>query len=141
MPNIAVLGSGMGGFGAAYRLHAEGIRPVIYDKNPYHGGHTASFKNTLDFIFDDGPHISFTSDKRIQELLADSVDQQYEVVQIYLNNYWRGYWPQHPVQTHLYGLPEDIIVKVIADFVEESHAPERPVRNYSDWLLSSFGRT
>ncbi len=141
MPNIAVLGSGMAGLGAAYRLHAEGIRPVIYDKNHYYGGHTASFKNDLDFIFDDGPHVSFTDDKRIQELLADSVDQQYEMVQIYLNNYWRGYWPQHPVQTHLHGLPEDIIVKVIADFVDESHAAERPIRNYADWLLSSFGQT
>ncbi len=141
MPNVAVLGSGMAGLGAAYRLHAEGIKPVLYDMNPYHGGHTASFKNDLGFIFDDGPHVSFTNDKRIQDLLADSVDQQYEMVQIYLNNYWHGYWPQHPVQTHLHGLPEDIIVKVIADFVEESHAVERPIRNYADWLLSSFGKT
>ena len=35
MPNIVVLGSGMAGFGAAYRLHAEGIKPVMYDKNDY----------------------------------------------------------------------------------------------------------
>ena len=47
-------------------------------------------------------------------------------MQITLNNYWRGHWPLHPVQLHLYGLPEDVIVKVIADFVEEHHAPERP---------------
>ena len=62
-------------------------------------------------------------------------------MQISLNNYWRGYWPQHPVQLHLHGLPEDVIVKVITDFVEERQAPERQVRNYADWLLSAFGRT
>jgi protoporphyrinogen oxidase len=45
------------------------------------------------------------------------------------------------VQLHLHGLPEDVILKVIADFVEERQAPERPVKNYADWLLSSFGRT
>ncbi len=28
-PNIIVLGTGMAGFGAAYRLHAEGIAPVM----------------------------------------------------------------------------------------------------------------
>jgi protoporphyrinogen oxidase len=131
----------MAGFGAAYRLHAEGVTPVMYDKNGYHGGHTASFRHASGFLFDVGPHISFTKDPRIQDLFADSVGQQYETVQINLNNYWRGYWPRHPVQLHLHGLPEDVIVKVIADFVEQRQPPERPIRNYADWLLSSFGRT
>ena len=140
-PNIVVLGTGMAGFGAAYRLHAEGITPMMYDKNRYYGGHTASFRYETGFLFDMGPHISFTKDPRIQELFAESVDQQYETVQINLNNYWRGYWPLHPVQLHLHGLPEDVIVKVITGFVEERQAPERPVKNYADWLLSSFGRS
>ncbi len=141
MPNIVVLGSGMAGFGAAHRLHAEGIKPVLYDKNTYHGGHTASFRSDNGFLFDLGPHISFTKDERVQQLLADSVDQQYESVQVNLTNYWRGHWPQHPVQLHLHGLPEDLIVKVITDFVAEQYAPERVVNNYEDWLLASFGRT
>jgi protoporphyrinogen oxidase len=141
VPDIAILGSGMAAFGAAYRLHAEGIRPTLYDKNEYYGGHTASFRHDGGFLFDLGPHISFTKDPRIQALLADSVDQAYETVQINLNNYWRGYWPRHPVQLHLHGLPEDVIVKVITDFVEERQRPERPVVNYADWLVSSFGRT
>jgi len=141
MKNIVVLGSGMAGFGAAYRLHAEGIIPTMYDKNAYHGGHTASFRHGSGFLFDIGPHISFTKDTRIQELYAESVNQQYETVQININNYWRGHWPQHPVQLHLHGLPEDVIIKVIGDFVEEHHAPERQVKNYADWLLASFGRT
>jgi len=131
----------MAGFGAAYRLHAERITPVMYDKNAYHGGHTASFRSDTGFLFDVGPHISFTKDLRIQEVFADSVDQQYETIQINLNNYWRGYWPLHPVQVHLHGLPEDVIVKVIKDFVKESQAPERPVKNYADWLVASLGRT
>lgn len=141
MPDIVVLGTGMAGFGAAHRLHAEGIVPVMFDKNTYHGGHTASFHYDSGFLFDMGPHISFTKDPRIQDLFADSVDQKYETVQITLNNYWRGYWPLHPVQLHLHGLPEDVIVKVITDFVEERQGPERTIRNYADWLLASFGKT
>jgi protoporphyrinogen oxidase len=136
-----VLGTGMGGCGAAYRLHAEGLQPIMYDKNGFTGGHTASFRYPEGFLFDVGPHISFTKDPRIQELFADSVDQRYETVQIYLNNYWRGYWPAHPVQLHLHGLPEDVVIKVISDFVDEHHAAERPISNYADWLLASFGRT
>jgi protoporphyrinogen oxidase len=131
----------MAGFGAAYRLSAEGITPVMYDKNTYCGGHTASFRYETGFLFDVGPHISFTKDPRIQDLFADSVDNKYETIQISLNNYWRGYWPKHPVQLHLHGLPDDLVVKVITDFVEERSAPERPVHNYADWLLASFGKT
>ena len=141
MPNIVILGTGMAGCGAAYRLHSEGVTPVMYDKNAYHGGHTASFRYESGFLFDVGPHISYTKDPRIQQLFAESVDQQYETLQVYLNNYWRGSWPQHPVQLHLHGLPEDVIIKVIADFAKECQTPDRPVTNYADWLLTSFGRT
>lgn len=139
--NVVVLGSGMASLGAAYRLHAEGVTPTMYDKNEYCGGHTASFRFESGFLFDMGPHISFTKDPRIQDLFADSVDQQYETIQINLNNYWRGYWPTHPVQLHLRGLPEDVVIKVLNDFIEERQTPERPILNYADWLLASFGRT
>jgi protoporphyrinogen oxidase len=45
------------------------------------------------------------------------------------------------VQLHLHGLPDEVVVKVIEDFVEERHGPERPINNYADWLLASFGKT
>ncbi len=141
MESIVVLGSGMGGLGAAHRLSAEGMRPVLYDRNSYHGGHTASFVHEGGFVFDIGPHISFTKDPRIQELFAESVGGQFETIQIRLNNYWRGYWPLHPVQLHLHGLPEDVIIKVITDFVEASQQPEGKITNYAQWLLASFGKT
>jgi len=131
----------MAGFGAAHKLHTEGITPVMYDKNSYHGGHTASFRHGSGFLFDIGPHISFTKDPRIQELFAESVGGKYESVPVNLNNYWQGYWPQHPVQLHMHGLPEDLILKVITEFVEERNAPEKPIKNYADWLLASFGKT
>jgi protoporphyrinogen oxidase len=116
---IVVLGTGMAGFGAAHRLGIAGIRPIVCDKNPYHGGHTASFRDQQGFLFDLGPHISFTKDTRIQELFAEWVDQQYESVQVKLNNYWRGVRLTHPVQLHLHGLPHDLVVEIIADFVKE----------------------
>lgn len=140
-PNIVVLGTGMAGFGAAYRLHQEGIAPVMYDKNPYYGGHTMSFRYESGFLFDVGPHISFTKDTRIQELFAESVGGHYETIPISLNNYWQGYWPPHPVQLHMHGLPEETIIKVITDFIDERNAPERQINNYEDWLYASFGKT
>jgi protoporphyrinogen oxidase len=131
----------MAAWGAAHQLQREGVRATMYDQHSYYGGHTASFRHDTGFIFDIGPHISFTKDERIQQLFAESVDGQFETVQINLNNYWRGYWPTHPVQLHLYGLPTDVVVKVIEDFVGVQTAPEQPICTYADWLLASFGKT
>lgn len=139
MASIVILGTGMAGFGASFRLHAEGIRPVVYDKNSYYGGHTASFRGEQGFLFDQGPHISFTKDLRIQDLFAGYVEQKYESVQINLNNYWRGIRITHPVQLHLNALPRDLIVEIVADFVKE-HSVERKIANYEDWLIASYGR-
>jgi protoporphyrinogen oxidase len=137
--NIVVLGTGMAGFGATSYLHGKDIRPVVYDKNAYYGGHTASFRDENGFLFDQGPHISFTKDVRIQNLLAQHVDQKYEALQVTLNNYWRGLRLTHPVQLHLNGLPKDLIVEIVADFVKE-HGVERKIENYEDWLIASYGR-
>jgi protoporphyrinogen oxidase len=130
----------MAAWGAASRLHSEGLRPVLYDQHTYFGGHTASFRHDGKYVFDVGPHISFTKNERIQQLLAENVGDEYQTIQIRLNNYWRGYWLTHPVQLHLHGLPHDITIKVIEDFVAERSAPERTISNYADWLLASFGR-
>ena len=139
MKNVVVLGTGMAGFGAASYLHGIDIRPVVYDKNSYYGGHTASFRDKNGFLFDFGPHISFTKDGRIQNLFAQYVDQKYEAIQVKLDNYWRGLRLTHPVQLHLNGLPKDLIVEIIADFVKE-HGVERKIQNYEDWLIASYGR-
>ncbi len=137
---VTILGAGMAGLGAAHRLRAEGLTPVIYDKNPYPGGHAASFVHG-DFIFDDGPHISFTKDERLQKLFADSVDGRFEVIQTRVNNHWRGHWIKHPAQCNLHGLPTDLVVNTIRDFVNAPQLENDEIRHYGDWLLTAYGRT
>ena len=142
MADVRILGAGMAGFGAAYRLRSEGASCVAYEKSPYYGGHAASFVHKEGFVFDDGPHISFTKDERIQELFAQSVGGEYETLQAAVNNYWQGYWIKHPAQCNLHGLPTDLVVGVLRDFVEAQYESDGgEIRNYADWLLASFGRT
>jgi hypothetical protein len=103
----------MAGFGAAHRLHNEGITPVMYDKNGYHGGHTASFRYETGFLFDVGPHISYTKDPRIQQLFAESVDQQYETLQVYLGSaagaILLGERPENEVFGKLFDWPDALV--------------------------------
>ncbi len=136
---IAIIGGGMAGFGAAHRLAAEGVRPPIYEKNSYHGGHAASFESQ-GFIFDDGPHISFTSNERVRELFAESVNQEYISGAVAANNYWRGHWIKHPVQCNLFGLPAELVVEIVEDFVAVRDVEPPADGNYADWLVATYGR-
>lgn len=139
---MAILGTGISAFGAAYRLRNEPVDCVLYDKTPYFGGHTISMHYKEGFTFDIGPHVSFTKDQRIQQVLADNVDGEFETHDYRFSNYWEGHWVGvgHPAQTNLYGLPMDVIVKVIADFVEQG-ARKVDIKNYEDWLLVAYGRS
>jgi len=141
MKNVTILGSGMAGMGAAYRLRAEGIASVIYEKNSHAGGHTASWKNEKGFIFDEGPHISFTKDERIKDLFAESANQDISTMKAYMNNYWQGHWIKHPAQCNLHGLPEDLVVNCLNDFIEAIKVEPGKINNYAEWLLASYGKT
>ncbi|MEM6453644.1 MAG: FAD-dependent oxidoreductase [Acidobacteriota bacterium] len=139
---ITILGAGIAGLAAAHELRASGADAVIYEAKPYAGGHTATFE-TDGFYFDDGPHISFTKNERIQKIFADAVDGQYETIQTRVNNLWRGHWIKHPAQVNLHGLPSELLVTVLKDFIESrQHEPDpSSIRHYRDWLHAAFGRT
>ena len=141
MPRFAVLGSGMAGCGAAHKLHGEGLPAVMYDRRAYYGGHTASHQFVEGFTLDEGPHISFTEQEYVKFLLAENVDGEYFQHDAYVNNYWRGHWIQHPAQCHLHGLPEELVTRIILDFVKAKHTDRGPIKNYEQWLRASFGDT
>lgn len=136
---IAILGAGIAGFGAANHLHGCGVKPTMYEARAKHGGHTSTHFYDDGFVFDEGPHISFTSDERIQKLLAESVGEKFERLRAYVNNYWQGHWIKHPAQVNLHGLPAELIVSCIKDFIEASKVSEPKIENYEDWLRAAFG--
>lgn len=138
---IAVLGAGMAGVGALTRLKREGVDDVVvYDMKSHIGGHTASYEYESGFTFDEGPHISFTTDERIKALFAANVDGQYETIHAQVNNYWKGYWIKHPAQVNMYGLPEELLVDALKQLIDAQYREPGPIANYEDWLVASFGR-
>lgn len=138
---ILILGTGMAALGAASRLADEGRVVVLYDANPYPGGHTATFDAGQGFLFDDGPHVSFTKDDRIRDLLAANVGGAFREIRARINNYWHGSWIPHPVQMHLYGLPTNLVIDILKDFVAV-HSDRQPEGDdYESWLRAAYGHT
>lgn len=139
---IVIIGAGMAGCGATHQLQQAGIRPRMYDRKPYFGGHTASFTFEDRYTIDDGPHISFTGNTRLQEVFARSVGGEYETIDARVDNWWHGHRPRHPVQANLNGLPTDLVVRCIEDFVAASSEPlPDRVETYDRWLRAALGTT
>jgi protoporphyrinogen oxidase len=142
MTVIAILGSGMAAFGAGHAVHSAGRASLMFEKRSWHGGHTASYDMGDGFVFDEGPHVSFTKDERVRDLLAANINQEYESFSAKVNNHWRGHWIKHPAQCNLHGLPTDLVVDVIRDFSDASHGPDDvKIANYAEWLRHAFGAT
>lgn len=139
MKNVVVLGSGMAGLGASYRLRQEGVAHTVFDMNSHPGGHTFSHVDAQGFVFDEGPHISFTKDDRIRQLFADNLHGEFEAFSARVNNFWQGYWIKHPAQCNLYGLPPAMVTDVLVDMIEARNVQTTPA-NYEEWLVASFGR-
>ena len=139
---IVILGTGMAGLGAAHHLTQAGVGYKAFDKNAYPGGHTATFTSSSGFVFDDGPHISFTKNQRLKELFAANVNGEFETPIAVVDNYFRGHRIKHPVQCNLHGLPTDLVYACLVDFIAASQAPNRTeFDNYHEWLVAAYGAT
>lgn len=140
-PKILIIGTGMAGLGAAHQFHGAGVKTRTYDKNSFAGGHTYShvYEDT-GFIFDEGPHVSFSKDERFQDLLADNVGGNFERMKVSVDNYYQGAWVKHPAQVNLHNIPDELKTRCIVDFIEASQKEviDKP-KNYLEWLISAFG--
>lgn len=141
MKPIAVLGTGMAGLGAGSVLERASVPFVCYDKNSYLGGHTRSFRYDSGFVFDEGGHISFTKHDHVRDVLADNIRGQYEERSLRIDNYWRGRRIPHPVQCNLRGLPADLVVNVIRDFVAAQSGVMKAGQTYAEWLYNAYGKS
>lgn len=137
--HVSVLGAGMAGLAAGQRAAQLGCEVDIYEKNPYAGGHTHSH-HLNGFIFDEGPHISFTKRPEIKQLLADAVNGEFLEQSSLISNNWRGHWVRHPAQCNLHGLPTDVVERCIVDFARARYEPEQPVKTYADWCHQGLGQ-
>lgn len=139
-----IVGSGMAAMGADAKLRAEGVSSTLYDADDRPGGHTKThvYRSAEGrWEFDEGPHVSFTKDSRVQELLAEAVGGDFNLLPAVVDNYWRGYRFKHPAICNLHGLPADLVVSCITDFVTSADEPRGEVANYEEWLTATYGKT
>lgn len=135
---IGVIGSGLAGLAASDLLLRAGLPVVVFEASPHWGGHTYS-RSDNGFVFDEGPHVSFTKDQKVIEVFAQGAGEV-KTLHAAITNAFRGGWITHPAQCHLYGLDSDLVTSCIVDYVVSQQQPPA-VQNYADWCVAMFGKT
>lgn len=138
--SIAIIGSGISGLAAAHGLHRAGFSPVLYEAKPYWGGHAHS--DQIDgFWFDEGPHLSFTSDNRVRRIFDLGTAEGSGEFTSKIFCYYDERWLQYPPQVHLHGLDPAFITQCITDFIDAGRQDRAEISNYADWLIAAYGKT
>jgi protoporphyrinogen oxidase len=139
METVTVLGGGITGLSASYYVGHD--RCVIYEAEPHYGGHVYSEEQD-GFVWDDGPHVSYTKNEYIRQLFSELVDGEFEEVQAEVTNYYKGHWIDHPAQSNLYQIPEPLRTECLNSFLQsrvENPDDQGLPANYEEWIHRAFG--
>lgn len=112
---VLILGAGISGLGAAYKLSCNGQQTVVLEKDTTYGGLCGNF--TIDgFRFDRFVHFSFAKDEQVNRIFMDGAGEVFRHVPNAYNLY-QGIWIKHPAQNNLYPLSQKMKDAVVRDFL------------------------
>lgn len=131
-----ILGAGLSGISASYHIGHEDC--LVFEKKTHPGGHIHSYKES-DFVWDQGPHVSFTRNEYVKQLLAFSVNQEYREYTVKTANYYKGNWIPHPAQCNLYAVPQPLRDSFFKGFLNRPESEDIKPNNYEEWLITAFG--
>ncbi|MDD4278404.1 MAG: FAD-dependent oxidoreductase [Candidatus Sumerlaeales bacterium] len=140
---VAIIGGGPCGLGAARRLNDLGFSDwVLLEKNSHVGGLAASFIDDKDFTWDLGGHVMFSHYKVFDDLMQS----------LFPENGWQHHqresWIQicnrfipYPIQNNIRLLPEDKLIDCLIGILRVLAQPNTAVpRLFSEWAMQSFGK-
>ena len=132
--NVAILGAGIAGLGAAHRAKLLDLPDVvIFEARESAGGLLDNFM--IDgFRFDQAVHLSFATEPAVRELFDRT---PYLTHPADANCYEGGRWLKHPVQNNLFPLPAEEKVALIKSFLDRPG--ELQGDDYEQWLRHQYG--
>lgn len=131
--NIAILGAGIAGLGAALRAREEGRQAVLFEARDSAGGLLDNF--CIDgFRFDHAVHLSFATEDKVREIFDRTAYITHPSDSYCFD---RDRWLKHPVQNNLAPLPADDKVALVKSFL--ARPPALADDSYESWLRHQYG--
>ena len=137
-----ILGAGLSGISVADHLEKAGISYQIFEGKAHGGGHIFS-ENVDGFIWDEGPHVSFTQHEYVKKYFEENCGQAFLEYPTSPANFYKNNWIPHPAQTNMYAIPEPLRSECLIDLasIRIPTASETVQKNYREWLEYAFGKT
>jgi protoporphyrinogen oxidase len=131
---LLILGAGLAGLSVARWTHRLG--PLLLEKSTAPGGHLRS-DAWAGATWDQGPHVSFTRHEKVREVLASDLEGGFREFPSIVENYDQGLWIPHPIQSHLYALPEHTRLAAAESFRRRGGV--EAAGTYAEWLHGAYG--
>ena len=143
MVKYLIIGAGLSGLSAAYKLEEKNENYLVIESESKVGG-LCKTHSEHGFYFDYTGHLLFFKKKKIKEFVRDIlVDNIIEDIRRKAAIYIKNRYIQYPFQQNLYGLPTEIIQECLVGFIEayykNEHLPPTKYNSFEDWILANLG--
>ena len=137
--NVVIIGAGLAGLGAAWKLRSNNLNITILEKESRPGGLCRTERDNK-FLFDYTGHLLHFKDPFFKEL----VFSQLEIPLIHkTRDAWiwsKKVYTRYPFQANLFGLPIDVIIDCIYEYSKKHFSEKKETyTDYCDSILTNFG--
>jgi len=135
-----IIGAGPCGIGAAWYLHRSGYPDWnLYEKNPFPGGLSASFRDAAGFTWDVGGHVLFSRYGEFESFLRGVLRDDYRVHARDARVLSCGRWVPYPFQNNIDALPSAAFEECISGLASVAGRRAREGANFREWIDSTYG--
>ena len=151
MKKVIIIGGGISGLTAAWRLSEHGYKTYIIEQDKQIGGLAKSIK-VDDYILDIGPHSFFTEDKEVYDKIVGlfkGEEKEMPFLQRTVKMYFRGKYVDYPlsVKSVLFqmGIASSILstlsfVKSYINSLFKKKKIEKEESTIEKWAIENFGK-
>ena len=140
---IVIIGAGPAGLAAAWRLHELGHDNwLLFEKEDYAGGLSASFVDDKGFTWDIGGHVLFSHYDYFDALVDQALGDQWVHHERESWIWSRGRFVPYPFQYNIRHLPPEVqrdCIEGLERLQREGPPIDGPPGNFREWLLARFG--
>ena len=137
---VVIIGAGPAGLAAAYELISHGIRPIVLEKADMVGGiaRTETYKG---YLFDIGGHRFFTKNKKVNQLWAEILGQDFLKVSRKSRIHYRGRFFNYPlsIKNTLTNLSVTESLLILLSYLKAQVAPFPEEETFEQWVSNRFG--
>ena len=143
--SAAIIGAGVTGLTAAYRLLEKGVDVTVFDSRPDEGGLGSTFHSD-GYAFDFGPHEFTTRNTELVRILEDVCGDDLIVVEKQIAQYFRRRYLAYPFRTLdvLRNVGPGLALRACCEVATARLCGlfrREPSRSFEEWTRARFGRT